>query len=245
MKPLNILLILITLFIIVRCLVFVQDKEKIKEKFQVSKFLQQQLINDDEYSQCVDKDAQLYYRSHGKYPDCQKAMEELTTWGMSGEDNIGYGKMKYICPVSCLLNSPTDCLRNKEKQQIQLIGDIHQSINDLSSQNPLHKMKIDTGLKNHQNHLDSLYQEQDVANALNYINQNVLVSSDPIYNEILSERGSSVPLPIEKTVPNIAPTPSTTLEPELTPPSVISNLNNNSGLAALIGNNNIDLGFNL
>lgn len=221
-----------------------KNNKKNKEDFESSEIITSEMKANEDYRQCLDQNAQLYYQSHGKYPGCHKTLRHLTNWGMGPQTNLGYGQMKYICPVSCLLKQPADCLQAKADNQNTVILDISRDLRDFKADTPAMKTELNKGFLAHDEHLNKLYGKEKVQEIVDYIYTSGRQISDPIFQKILTER-TSVALGTEDqseadpTATTGTPETAYTKPPELTLPAFIqfegNNNENNMNTSNLLG----------
>jgi hypothetical protein len=188
MKQNTVTLISILTFVIVIGFYSFYLNKKNKEKFVSTDIITSEMKADEDYRQCIDQNAQLHYQSNGKYPGCHQTLRDLTNWGMGPQTDLGYGQMKYICPVSCLLKQPSDCLQAKADNQNNVIQDISRDLRDFRADTPIIRKNLDTAVMAHDNHLDQLYGKKHIQDVINYIRTSGRQISDPTFQEILQER---------------------------------------------------------
>jgi hypothetical protein len=188
----NVFTLIFLLTFIIGCYVIYLNKvyKKNKEKFISTDIIASEMKGNEDYRQCIDQNAQLNYQSSGKYPGCHQTLRDLTNWGMGLQTDLGYGQMKYICPVSCLLKQPSDCLKAKTENQNNVIQDISRDLRDFSADTSVNKLALNNAVMNHDNHLDQLYGKKHIQDVINYIRTSGRQISDPTFQEILQERST-------------------------------------------------------
>lgn len=210
---------------------------KSREDFSVNQLLNYEMQSNKEYSKCIDHDAKLKMQSSGEYPNCHRAMKELNEWGFTGDDDVGYGKMDLICPVSCLKAQPSDCLKAKLKNQEQIFKKINDELRDYKAQNNFRFKYNARELEDHQNHMNELYGRPYVSSFMKYMEDSGKGGSVPGFNRILETHENSVAkaeinkalsTPLTQTT---APTPFITVVP--TPKPEYSTDDVNPQLSAL------------
>jgi hypothetical protein len=155
------------------------------EKFTINDIMTMDQLANEDYKSCLNENSEIYYKSNGKYPNCYVALNQLTSWGGNPNDNIGFGKMKDICPVSCLERTPSDCLEKRIIKQNIVIKDIADTISNSTTFEPIHRGKINNDIDKQSAFTQSLYQNKEVSDAVNYMYTYGYPVSDTIYNDIL------------------------------------------------------------
>ena len=63
----------------------------------------------DNYISCIDRNNELYHLSDGKFDSCQDAMRKLLASGVPTNQNLGFGSLDQVCPITCMKNIPKQC----------------------------------------------------------------------------------------------------------------------------------------
>jgi len=250
MKQNTLSILLILLFVLGFYTIYLHNKRQTtqqtpKEDFASTEIISSNMKSNEDYRQCLDQNSQLYYQSHGKYPGCHKTLRDLTNWGMGPQTNLGYGQMKYICPVSCLLKQPSDCLEAKATNQNNVIQDISRDLRDFRADTPAMKLELNKGFEAHDKHLDQLYGKKHVQNVIDYIYTSGRQVSDPDFKEVLEERTSVALGRNDKSNSTPSPTPQMNSGsfPAGTPPAFIGFGANNLNMNTTANNTSNILGF--
>lgn len=186
--------------------------------------LQQVIINDDQanenYRTCLNENSQLYYKTNGMYSNCFSTLNKLSGQGFTSNDNIGFGAIKGVCPLSFYFKMPTDCLDKRVKNQEKTIEDISRELSKYSTNN-LFKSKIEKDISNQQVFTSSLYDNPEIKEVINYINKYGYPTSNEEYNKIIAKY-------LTKTEANNLGNNSNTLPTE---PGIFFSDNSNMGLS--------------
>ena len=122
----------------------------------------------DNYISCIDRNNELYHLSDGKFDSCQDAMRKLLASGIPTNQNLGFGSLDQVCPITCMKNIPKQCFEETIDKQQELInksgGDI-QRVKRLT-----HKVinYDDSLIKGHINFMDNNIKQSYVTNFLKY-----------------------------------------------------------------------------
>jgi hypothetical protein len=196
------------------------------ETFTINDIIVDNQISNEDYKSCLNENSQIYYKSNGKYPNCYAALNQLTDWAGNPGDNLGFGKLKDICPISCLEKTPSDCLQKRITDQERVINDLSKVISNSSSFEPIYRSKINSNLRDQSLYTESLFKDQEVIDALNYMYVNGYPVSDRTYNNILYK--------LKKTSNQEQPRPTATLINATQP---TPNFRNNSNMSLTSENN--------
>jgi hypothetical protein len=157
------------------------------ENFTLSKIIIEDEKSNEDYRVCLNENSQLYYKSNGMYNNCTSALNKLSNLGFSPNDDVGFGVMKDICPISCLSKMPSDCLEKRLKNQEKTIEDIHKGISDYSTEN-INKSRLDRDISNQQVFTSSLYNNNpEILEVLNYIDKYGYPTNNTDYNNIIAK----------------------------------------------------------
>jgi hypothetical protein len=220
MKQYTVTLILILTFTIGFYTIYLNTNKSKKEDFKSDEIITSDMKNDEDYRQCIDQNAQLHYQSSGKYPGCHQAVRELSNWGMGPQTDLGHGQIKYVCPISCLLKQPSDCLQAKADNQNNIILDISKELRNFKADTPITKSELNKAVAAHDAHLDQLYGKKHIQDVVNYIYTSGRQISDPIFQKVLEERTTVAMGPYNN--PESTPTPKSEIEMAYTKPPEIS-----------------------
>jgi hypothetical protein len=214
------------LFIIILCGVIVMCLIK-TENFTIN-ISGKNIITEDEnakeiYNKCINENSELSYKTNGKYDSCYKTLNDLSNSGITPNDETGYGKLKNLCPVSCLLKTPSDCLSKYETHQYQVINDINKLIKNSTLNDKFYHLKTDKKIKEQTDFINNNYSNPEIIRAVNYLYLNSYPVGDPNYNLILNERKN-----LNIDLDSISQESNNSITELATPPIIFSdNLNNN------------------
>jgi hypothetical protein len=154
------------------------NNNKFEERFNVvsSNILINDIKADEEFKKCIDENANLNFITNGKYPDCHNMMLDLASSGIGSGDNIGFGKINELCPISSLSKAPKDCMENRLEAQYDTIEDITKLLNEKKASIPIRFKKVDIELKNHKEHIDNIYSNENIQDFLKHINKNEYIN---------------------------------------------------------------------
>ena len=207
----RILFSIILLVLIIICLIKT-------ETFTVKEIIAEDEIAKEDYNKCLNENSQLFYKTNGVYNSCYKALNDLSNAGINPNDNIGYGKLKDVCPITCLLKTPSECLSKYETKQYKTLKDINNLITDSTLNDKFYYLKTDKKIKDQADYINTLYSNPEIIRSVNYLYLNSYPVGDPNYNLILDERKN---LNIDAT--SITPSAIATL----TTPAIIFGTNSN------------------
>lgn len=210
----RILFSIILLVLIIICLIKT-------ETFTVKEIIAEDEIAKEDYNKCLNENSQLFYKTNGVYNSCYKALNDLSNAGINPNDNIGYGKLKDVCPITCLLKTPSECLSKYETKQYQTLKDINNLITDSTLNDKFYHLKTDKKIKDQADYINTLYSNPEIIRSVNYLYLNSYPVGDPNYNLILDERKNlniDAPSKTPSSIDNIA---------TLTTPAIIFGTNSN------------------
>jgi hypothetical protein len=158
---------------------------------RIENFSSKQIIIEDEQSnedfrKCLNENSELYYKSNGMYPKCASALNKLSKLGFTSNDNVGFGKIKDVCPISCFTKMPSDCLEKRVKNQEKTIEDISRSMTNYSNNN-IYKSRLDRDISNQQVFTNNLYNNPEILEILNYIDKYGYPTNNKDYNNIIAK----------------------------------------------------------
>ena len=136
--------------------------------------------------------------------------------------------MKDLCPVTCLKETPSDCLDKYITNQYQVINDINGLISNSTFNDKFYHLKTGKKIKEQTDFTDSNYSNPEIIRAVNYLYLNSYPVGDPNYNLILNERKN---LSIDNKL-NSSISSSTNNQPKLTPPAIIFGKNSNMKISS-------------
>ena len=137
----------------------------------------------DNYISCIDRNNDLYHLSDGKFDSCQDAMKKLLVSGVPTNQDLGFGTLEQICPITCMKNTPKQCFEETIDKQQELIN---KSDDDIQRVKRLTHKVInydDSLIKAHMNYMDNNIKQSYITNFLKYQhelsgqNQNSPISS--------------------------------------------------------------------
>ena len=192
-----------------------------RETFTVKDIISEDEIAKENYNKCLNENSDIYYKTNGKYNSCYKALNDLMNSGISVNEDIGYGKMKDLCPVTCLSQTPSDCLNKYVINQDQIINDINKLVNNSTLNDKFYHLKTGKKIKEQTDFTDSNYSNPEIIRAVNYLYLNSYPVGDPNYNLILDERKN---LSIDDKSNNFSDNNN---QPKFTPPAIIFGKNSN------------------
>lgn len=210
----RILFSIILLVLIIICLIKT-------ETFTVKEIIAEDENAKENYNKCLNENSQLFYKTNGVYNSCYKTLNDLSNTGINPNDNIGYGKLKDVCPITCLSKTPSECLSKYETKQYQTLQDISNLISDSTLNDKFYHLKTDKKIKDQTDYINTLYSNPEIVKSVNYLYLNSYPVGDPNYNLILDERKN---LNIDATI--IKPSPINNIA-TLTTPAIIFGTNSN------------------
>ena len=209
----TIILIIVIIFYLIFLNVFKKDA-KPKEKFiTTSQILADDLKSDEDYLQCINENAELEYKSSGKFNDCNNVLRNLSNWKMGPNTNIGFDVLKKSCPLTCLSKQPSQCLENRLVGQDSTLSNLGSILAKKGSVNPQQIPSLDINITTHKDYLDKLYKNKDITGIVSYIykNNSSKLTNDT-YKQVLLERSSKGNVPLSRMV----------IRPTNSPPKLIS-----------------------
>ena len=177
----RILFSIILLVLIIICLIKT-------ETFTVKEIIAEDENSKEDYNKCLNENSQLFYKTNGVYNSCYKALNDLSNAGINPNDNIGYGKLKDLCPITCLSKTPSECLSKYETTQYQTLQDINTLINDSTLNDKFYHLRTDKKIKDQTDYINTIYSNPEIVKTVNYLYLNSYPVGDPNYNLILDER---------------------------------------------------------
>jgi hypothetical protein len=156
------------------------------ENFTLQQIIVENEQSNEDYRTCLNENSQLYYKSNGMYPNCASALNKLANQGFSPNDNVGFGVIKDVCPISCFSKMPSDCLEKRVKNQEKTIENISRTMSDYSNNN-IYKLKLDRDVSNQQVFTSSLYNNTEILEVLNYIDKYGYPTNNSDYNNIIAK----------------------------------------------------------
>ena len=162
------------------------------EKFSLQKITVEDEQSNENYRSCLNENSQIYYKSNGMYSNCSSALNKLSNIGFTSNDNVGFGPIKDVCPISCFSKMPSDCLEKRVKNQEKTIEDISRSMSDYSKNN-IYKLRLDSDVSNQQVFTSSLYNDPEILEVLNYIDKYGYPTNNSDYNNIIAKYITNTP----------------------------------------------------
>lgn len=160
------------------------------ENFTINTIISNDELANEEYHKCINEDANLSYKTNGKYGSCYSVLNNLTNWGIPTNKNIGFGPVNEICQIESLKKQPSDCLEKHIKNQNTTLSDINNLFSDTTSNEILFRNKINNNVSDHSIYLDNLYKDKEIKDVINYLYLNSYPVNDPIYNSILIDKNN-------------------------------------------------------
>jgi hypothetical protein len=214
----KILFSIILLVLIILCLIKT-------ETFTVKDIVSEDEMAKENYNKCLNENSDIYYKTNGKYNSCYKALNDLANSGISANEDIGYGKMKDLCPITCLSQTPSDCLNKYVINQHQVINDINKLISNSTLNDKFYHLKTGKKIKEQTDFTDVNYSNPEIIRAVNYLYLNSYPVGDKNYNLILDERKNL-------SIDNELNSSSNNNEPKLTSPAIIFDKNSNMNITS-------------
>jgi hypothetical protein len=170
------------------------------ECYTDAKILADDIKSEDEYRQCINENSLVEKSTKGKINGCNSLLTKLTANGQVIDNNSPYGKITDLCPVSTLSKTPSDCLEHRIASQTKIMDTLNNEIGNFKAITLNQKSTIDTGHAEHKLHVNSLYANKEISDAVKYINKNRLAIDNDEYNQIFIERTKVTPLTIAPTI---------------------------------------------
>jgi hypothetical protein len=157
------------------------------ENFSVTSINAADDLDNEEYRKCIDESSRLYYKSHGKYPDCATAVHQLADRNFGPNDNVGFGAIKDACPIACLTKAPSDCLEKHILRQNSIMTDINNLITDSTSNEETYRNKINNDVNKLRTFHGNLFSKPEISDAINYIVENQPPIADKVFNKVIKD----------------------------------------------------------
>jgi hypothetical protein len=158
------------------------------ECFTNAKILAEDIKSEEKYRQCINENSLIEQKTNGKIKGCNALLAKLTSTGNAVNNNTAYGKLSELCPVSTLSKTPSDCLEHRIATQTQLIDSLSNEIGNLKKITLTQKTNIDNGDLEHNAHLNTLYSNKEIDDAVKYIDKNRFRIDNDEYEQILNKR---------------------------------------------------------
>jgi hypothetical protein len=162
----------------------------INEKFSANTILSNNINDDADYQECLNQENQIKYVSDGQFQNCSSALTQLSSSGIDIQSDIGFGKINELCPVSSLMSSPSNCLKNRLNKQNNNIKDTNEMIKTSPKNLELQSIKNKFELDEYKKHMDKLFSNKEILEHIKYIKENRLKTSndpfEPIINDIVN-----------------------------------------------------------
>jgi hypothetical protein len=155
------------------------------ENFSLQQITVENEQSNEDYRSCLNENSQIYYKSNGMYSSCSSALNKLSNIGFTSNDNVGFGSIKDVCPISCFSKMPSDCLEKRIKNQEKMLEDISKSITN--SSNDINKLRLEGDISKQQVFTSSLYNNPEIVEVLNYIGKYGYPTNNSDYNNIISK----------------------------------------------------------
>jgi len=182
------------------------------ECFTNAKILIDDIKSEEEYRKCINENSLLEERTNGKIKGCNALLSKLTINGNKINNDTPYGKITDLCPISSMSKMPSDCLEHRVANQSQLMDSLNNEIIKFKSTTLMQKTNIDSGSEEHKNHINDIYSNNEILDAVKYINKNKFAIDNDEYNQIYDEKTKLRP----KVTPRPSKAPIST--PKNTPP---------------------------
>lgn len=173
------------------------------ECFTNATILADDIKSEEEYRKCINENSLLEERTNGKIKGCNALLSKLTINGNKISNNTPYGKITDLCPISSMSKMPSDCLEHRVANQSQIMNSLNKEIINFKSTTLRQKTNIDSGSEEHKKHLNDIYSNKEILDAVKYINKNKLDIDNEEYNLIYGEKTKLTPQPTPK--PSKAP----------------------------------------
>ncbi len=158
------------------------------ECFIDAKILADDIKSDEEYRKCINENALLEQRTKGTIKGCTTLLSKLTSNGTTINNNTPYGKITDLCPVSTYSKTPNDCLSKRAEKQTPIIDALKNEIGNLKKNTLMQKINIDNGQVEHKQHVNSLYANKEIVDAINYINKNKYKIDNEEHDQLFKEK---------------------------------------------------------
>jgi hypothetical protein len=198
-KKIIITLIIIILIILGTLAYYLLSKESFES--EITNVLLEDIKNDQDYHQCISENDQLAYSSNGKYSDCEKTLHQLSYSGINVNDDIGYGKMNDVCPISSLLKSPSSCLIPRLDSQKKMIDDTNQIFKNSPKNIEVNKIFNKFNLNAYRKNLDNIYADKEIMDTVKYLKENRLKTSNDPYESTINNIVNPSPTPVNTEIP--------------------------------------------
>jgi hypothetical protein len=166
--------------------------------FTVECFVNNQILTDDikseeEYRKCINENSMIEKKTNGQIHGCNALLSKFTSNGVLN-NNSPYGKISELCPISTFSKMPSDCLEHRIANQSQIIHSLSREIGNSKKTTLTQKLNIDTGSDEHEEHLDTIYSNNEILDAMKYVNKNRFMIDNDEYKLILDEKNKLKPM---------------------------------------------------
>lgn len=163
------------------------------ECFTNAKILADDIKSEEEYRKCINENSLLEEKTNGKIKGCNALLSKLTITGNKINNNTPYGKITDLCPISSLSKIPSDCLEHRVENQSIIMDSLNDEIRKFKSTTLMQKTNIDSGSEEHKKHLNDIYSNKEILDAVKYINKNKFAIDNDEYNQIYGEKSKLTP----------------------------------------------------
>ncbi len=182
------------------------------ECFTNAKILADDIKSEEEYRKCINENSLLEEKTNGKIKGCNSLLSKLTINGNKISNDTPYGKITDLCPIASMNKMPSDCLEHRVANQSQIMDSLNNEIINFKSTTLRQKTNIDSGSEEHKNHLNDIYSNKEILDAVKYINNNKFNIDNEEYNLIYGEKTKlkpkSTPIPSKAPISIKLNTPS-------------------------------------
>lgn len=164
------------------------------ECFTNAKILVDDIKSQDEYRKCINENSLVEQRTNGKINGCNALLAKFSSNNNSVNNKTPYGKLSELCPISTFSKMPSDCLEHRVANQTQTMDLLNNEINNFKKATLLQKMNIDSGSDEHKKHLDNIYANKEILDAVKYVNKNRFRVDNEEHNQIFDEKKNIKPI---------------------------------------------------
>lgn len=191
----------------------------IYEKFSSESILVNDLKDNADFQECLNRENQIKFLSNGQYETCSRALSQLSTNGINPQEDIGFGKISELCPLSSLASSPSSCLNARLNKQNITIDDTTKLINESPQDLQLKSLQNKFEFDSYKKQFDKLLANDEILKPIKYIQQNRLKTSNDPFEPVLNDIVNPMPSP----TPSL--TPDNTLQTTNNPDSQFNDTN--------------------
>jgi hypothetical protein len=181
------------------------------ECFTSNQITTEDIKSEEEYRKCINENSMIEKQTNGQINGCNALLSKFTVNGVVN-NNTPYGKLSDLCPISTFSKMPSDCLEHRVASQTQTMDSLGNEIGNSRKKTLIQKTNIDNGNDEHKVHLNTIYPDKDILDALKYVDKNRFTIDNDEYNEIFKEKKLLKPF----TTITKSPIPFATVKPIIT-----------------------------